>query len=402
MDVGIVGAGFMGLAAALMLATQGARVAVLEAADVGWGASGRNNGLIAPGLKRDPHEVRRLLGREAGDRLLEFSGNAPRQLFDLIADHGMECDAVNRGWIQAAHSRFALRTLERRARDWHDLGAEVGMIPESNVAERLGTNYYNGALFDPRGGSLNPLACVRGLARVASAAGAAIYTGTPVTRLNRDGVRWRIRTPDGALKCENVLLCTNAYGNNIRELRATVFPLRTAQVASEPLPENKLATILPKGEAASDTHRLLTSFRITADKRLIMGGASATAGDESKSLIRHLHFAASERFPQLGTIRWQYGWSGYLALTVDHLPAIRRHADGLYSAIGCNGRGIAMSTVIGGLLADLVSGPGEADCAIPITSPRRMVRFHLRYPGVALTVIANRLFDALERRIHGP
>lgn len=125
-----------------------------------------------------------------------------------------------------------------------------------------------------------------------------------MTGLARDGGQWQLSTPDGVLACENVLLCTNAYGSNIAELRATVIPLRTAQVASEPLPENKLATILPNGEAASDTHRLLTSFRITADNKLIMGGASATAGDESQSLIRHLHVAASKRFPLLGAIRW--------------------------------------------------------------------------------------------------
>ncbi len=233
-DVGIVGAGFMGLAAALKLAVQGARVAVIEAADIGWGASGRNNGLIAPGLKRDPHEVRRLLGREAGDRLLELSGNAPKHLFELIAKYGIKCDAVNNGWIQAAHSRYALHNIERRVRDWQELGADVGMIPAANVARRLGTDYYSGALFDPRGGALNPLAYVRGLARAASAVGVLIYTGTPMMELDREGGRRRIQTPDGVLNCENVLLCTNAYASDIKELRATVIPLRTAQVASEP------------------------------------------------------------------------------------------------------------------------------------------------------------------------
>ena len=220
-----------------------------------------------------------------------------------------------------------------------------------------------------------------------------------MTGLARDGGQWQVSTPDGVLACENVLLYTNAYGSNIAELRATVIPLRTAQVASEPLPENKLATILPNGEAASDTHRLLTSFRITADNRLIMGGASATAGDDSQSLIRHLHVAAAKRFPLLGAIRWQYGWSGYLALTHNHLPVIQRHDKGLHSAVGCNGRGIAMATVIGELLADLVSGASEADCAVPITSVRRLPMFRLRRPGVALAVVANRVLDDLERRL---
>ena len=396
-DVGIVGAGYMGLAAALRLATRGARVAVIEAAEVGWGASGRNNGLIAPGLKRDPHRVRRMLGREAGERLVRLSGDAPKRVFELIDQYGIRCDAVSNGWIQAAHSRFALRAIERRVRDWQELGADVGIIQNSDVAERLGTDYYCGAGFDPRGGSVNPLAYVRGLARAADAAGVRIHAGTPMIELARDGARWRVNTPSGVLACENVLLCTNAYCSDIAELKATIIPLRTAQIASEPLPENKTAGILPNGEAASDTHRLLTSFRITADKRLIMGGASATAGDESESLIRRLHFAASNRFPQLGAVRWQHGWSGYLALTGNQLPVIRRHEKGLHSAIGCNGRGIAMATVIGELLADLVSGASESDCAVPITSVRRLVTFRLRRPGVALAVVANRALDNLER-----
>ena len=398
-DVGIVGAGFMGLSAALQLAKQGARVAVVEAADVGWGASGRNNGLVAPGLKRDPHQVRRMLGREAGDRLLELSGNAPRQLFDLIDSHGIKCDAVNKGWIQAAHSRFAIRSLERRVNYWQELGADVSMISEANVAARLGTDYYSGASFDSRGGSLNPLALVRGLAKSADVAGSLVYAGSPMIELDGGGTRWEVKTPAGTLICEHVLLCTNAYGNDIPELRATVIPVRTAQVASEPLSENKLATILPKGEAASDTQRLLTSFRITADNRLIMGGADATAGDESESLIRHLHRAASRLFPQLGAVRWQYGWSGYLALTRDHLPVILRPGDGLYAGIGCNGRGIAMATTIGMLLADLVSGSSELDCAVPIRPCRRMPTFHLRHPGVAVAVVANRWLDRIERKV---
>ena len=163
---------------------------------------------------------------------------------------------------------------------------------------------------DPRGGSLNPLAYVRGLAKAAGAAGASIYAGTPLSELDRFGGRWAIHTPEGVLTCDSVLLCTNAYGSNIKALQGTVIPLRTAQVASVPLDEKHAGRILPCGEAASDTQRLLTSFRITADKRLIMGGASATAGDEKASLIRHLHNAASRRFPHLGAIPWEYGWSG--------------------------------------------------------------------------------------------
>lgn len=128
--------------------------------------------------------------------------------------------------------------------------------------------------------------------------------------------------------------------------------------------------------------------------------ADATAGDEHPGLLQQLHVAASRRFPDLGAIHWQYGWSGgYLALPRDHLPVILRPGDGIYAGIGCNGRGIAMATLIGRLLADLLSGSGESDCAVPITPPRRMTSFHLRHPGVAMAVIANRLLDDMGRRI---
>jgi glycine/D-amino acid oxidase-like deaminating enzyme len=130
-----------------------------------------------------------------------------------------------------------------------------------------------------------------------------------------------------------------------------------------------------------------------------MGGAGATAGDEGESLIRHLHRAASKRFPQPGAIRWQYGWSGYLALTRGHLPVILRPGDGVYAGVGCNGRGIAMATTIGSLLADLTSGTSESDCAVPVRPCRRMITFPLRRPGIAVAVAANRLLDRIERRV---
>jgi glycine/D-amino acid oxidase-like deaminating enzyme len=366
---------------------------------IGWGASGRNNGLVVPGLKRDPHEVRRLLGTEAGDRLLEFSGEAPGRLFQLIEQHGIQCEAVNKGWMQAAHSRFALAAIERRVSDWRALGADVTMIRESRLEARLGTDYYRGASLDPRGGSLNPLAFVRGLADAARRAGARIFAGTPMLESYRSDGRWIVETPHGMLNCQNLLLCANAYGNSIDALRATVIPLRTAQVASTPLDEKSARKILPRGEAASDTQRLLTSFRITADRRLIMGGAGATAGDENQNLLRRLYRAAADRFPYLGSIRWEYGWSGYLAITRHHLPMVLRVDDGLYGGVGCNGRGIAMATMMGGLLADLVSGSADSECPVPVRAPRRMTGFPLRHPGVAMAVMAKCTLDRVSRRI---
>jgi glycine/D-amino acid oxidase-like deaminating enzyme len=391
-DVVVIGGGFMGLSTALKLAERGVDVIVIEASQVGWGASGRNNGLVVPGLKRDPDDVRRALGVDHGDLLLRFAGNAPATVYALIDEHHIDCDLNRGGWVQAAHTKRAIPVIEKRVREWQDLGADVELIEQDQVSSRLGTGFYVGAWFDPRGGSLNPLAYARGLARAAQNAGVTIVEATPATDITNLAGRWAVHTPGGIIQSEAVVSGTNAYGD-LGKLRGTVIPLRTAQIASAPLPAELTREILPGGESASDTQRLLTSFRLTRDNRLIMGGADATAGDHNDKLVVRLQHAARERFPGLGEIPWEYGWSGYLALTHNHLPQIMKVDGGFYAGIGCNGRGIAMATATGLCIAGLLSGESEKDCPVPICRPRRIAGYGLRYPGVAVSVVFNRLLD---------
>jgi glycine/D-amino acid oxidase-like deaminating enzyme len=400
-DVCIIGGGLMGLSAALALAKRGTRVALLEAAEIGWGASGRNNGLVAPGLKRDPWEVRKILGVEDGDRLLKYSASAPGAVFDLIKEHDIDCDANRGGWIQAAHSAGARRLIERRAAEWQSLESDVEMIPTDQLAKELGTEFYAAGCRYATGGSINPLAYTHGLAQLAATTGASLFEQSPAVRIESQGGRWAVLSNYGGVIAEHLLCCTNAYNDSIDRLQGTVIPLRTAQVASNPLPQDVAARILPGAAAASDTQRLLTSFRITADRRLIMGGASATAGDEHPDLLRRLHRAARDRFGELGPIHWEFGWSGYLALTADHLPRIIRWDDGCLAAVGCNGRGIAMSTVMGQTLADIVCGADDADCAVPVRAPKRVFGFDIRGIGVAASVRFSRLLDTVGRRSMG-
>lgn len=398
-DVCIIGGGITGLSTALALADKGKSVVVLEAAEIGWGASGRNNGLVAPGLKRDPWQVRRILGAERGERLLRYSAEAPARVFGLIKQHGIDCDANDSGWIQAAHSRRALALIKRRVAEWQALDAAVEMIAAGEIADRLGTDFYSGACRYATGGSINPLAYTHGIAAAAAAAGAELYEQSPASVIRRNGDRWLIGSTYGGVVAGAIIGCTNAYNDSIEQLRGSVLPLRTAQIASYPLPRQVAASILPGSAAASDTQRLLTSFRLTADRRLIMGGATATAGDEHIGLIKRLHKAARARFPQLGSVPWQFGWSGYLALTPDHLPQIVRVDDGFIAGVGCNGRGIAISTAMGTSMAELICGQDDRECSVPVREPKRFFGYGARHAGVATGVFFNRLLDSVERRL---
>jgi glycine/D-amino acid oxidase-like deaminating enzyme len=392
-DVCIIGGGFMGLSAALALAGRGTSVALIEAAEIGWGASGRNNGLVAPGLKRDPWQVRCKLGADRGERLLRYSGAAPDRVFELILEHGIDCDANRGGWIQAAHSRRAIKLIERRVREWQSLDVDAEMLAPSDFAGELGTDIYKGACRYAGGGSINPLAYAHGLAQAAWMAGALLHEQSPAMRIERQQGRWIVVSPYGVVVAEHLLCCTNAYNDSIQQLHGTVLPLRTAQVATRPLPHDVAAKILPGAAAASDTQRLLTSFRLTADRRLIMGGASATAGDEHPRLMRRLHQAASARFDGILPAHWEFGWSGYLALTQDHLPRIDKVDDNFLAGIGCNGRGIAMATAIGHTLAEIIEGLPDEECDVPVGKTRRIVGFGMRRLGVAVGVAGNRLLD---------
>jgi glycine/D-amino acid oxidase-like deaminating enzyme len=173
--------------------------------------------------------------------------------------------------------------------------------------------------------------------------------------------------------------------------------VRTAQVATAPLGEKHLAAILPGRQGASDTRRLLTSFRISPDGRLMMGGAWATATLDDKPLLPHLHRAASELFGHLGPLQWEFGWSGYFPVTGDHMPHLHETAEGLVCALGCNGRGIGLSTAMGRLVAERLLGKRAEDMELA-PQPMAAVRFHeFRGVGVAAATRLKSLQDRFDR-----
>ena len=396
-DVVVIGAGFAGSAAALRLAEAGRKVVVLEASEPGWGASGRNNGQVIPGLKFDPDEIELQLGTERGARMARWAGALPDRVFELIAAHRIDCEATRTGWIQPTLFRDGAARIAGRCAQWAARGAPVEGIDRTRLAGLLGTDAFVAGWIDHRGGTINPLAYARGLAAAAVAAGARLHTNTFVTGLAHNGSDWRVVASGGSVRARHVFVATAAYANEVVPgLRRSMIPVRTAQVASEPLSARQLSTILPGRQGASDTRRLLTSFRIAAGNRLMMGGAWATGGLRHDTLLPHLHRSAARLFGHLGPLGWAYGWSGFFAATPDHLPHLHESPDGLYCALGCNGRGIGLSTGLGQLVAERILGRPAADLEIPV-QPIRPVALHaFRRLGIAAATRMNRLRDRID------
>src|SRR5262245_42404977 len=198
-DVVVVGAGYTGLSAALHLAEAGSQVVVLEADEIGFGGSGRNVGLVNAGLWMPPDNVVRTLGADRGERLIALLGDAPSLVFDLIARHGIDCEGTRTGTLHCAIGQRGLKQIEGRAAQWQRRGAAVELLDRAETESKTGSATFDGALLDRRAGTIQPLAYARGLARAAAAAGARLFSGSPVVSTARHDGRWSVRTSAGAV-----------------------------------------------------------------------------------------------------------------------------------------------------------------------------------------------------------
>lgn len=398
-DVAVVGAGYTGLSAALHLAERGADVAVLDAAEPGWGGSGRNGGQVIPGLKDDPDELERKFGPETGRRMWQLSGGAADFVFELIARHKISCHAQQSGWISAAPNAAAIETLRARAAQWQRRGAPVEMLDRRDVAELTGTTCYAGGMLDRRAGALQPLLYARGLARAAREAGASIHGRSPAINIEAQAGTWRVVTPKGTITASTVILATNAYTDDLWPgLRRTVLPVQSYQVATRPLPEDVRRRVLPGGHAVSDLRRILFYFRLDPEGRLLMGGRGPLNDAGDPALFARLEATAVRFFPQIGRPEWEHRWSGRVALTADHLPHLHEPRPGVLIGLGYNGRGVAMATVMGKLLADRALGASPAELGWPVT-PIAPIPLHAwRLPVMALVLHWKRFQDWLDAR----
>ena len=395
-DVAVVGGGFTSLSAALHLAESGVRVTLLEGQQPGWGASGRNGGQINPGLKDGPSGIIAKFGPDQGRRMIDMSGKAADLVFELIAKHAIDCDALRPGWIRAAHTPKTLRALHALADDWQSYGAPVQPLDKTNMERLTGTNAYVGGLIDRRGGNLHPLNYALGLADAATAQGARIFGLSPVTGITRQSAGFRLTTPGGVLRADKVLIGTNAYtGAFHTPLAQSVLPVRSVQVATAPLSDNLRASILPGLQSLSDARRLLLYFRTDPQGRFVMGGRGTYRDASTERQIAWLRDISVQLFPQLKGTVWQHAWGGFVALTRDHYPHLHELEPGMMAGLGYNGRGVAIATAMGRVMAQWAQGAPAKDLEFPVTPVKPLPFAFARELMVEAEILRLRLLDKL-------
>jgi hypothetical protein len=184
---------------------------VLEAIEIGFGGSGRNVGLVNGGMWVMPDDIPGVLGADYGERCLKLLSDAPMLVRQIIDEHGIECELERNGTLHLAVGSGGLEELRVRHRQWAARGAPLELLDAGETRRRTGSDAYAGALFDPRAGTLQPLAYVRGLANAAIAAGARVHTGSPVTAAERKGANWVVKAGAGSVEARWVVVATDAY-----------------------------------------------------------------------------------------------------------------------------------------------------------------------------------------------
>jgi gamma-glutamylputrescine oxidase len=376
-DVVVIGAGFTGLSAALELAEAGFKVIVLEAGCVGSGASGRNGGQICTGFSSGQAKLISQLGVNDARKCFDIAEAAKRLIEQRISKHKIDCD-LTWGYLHCATKPGQAEELKAWRDEWAELGYEgCDLLSKSELAEKLGSQLYHGALRESRAGHFHPLNYCLGLANAARQAGVLIYESTPVLEVDAGRVPWA-RTARGVVKAKFMVIGGNAYlGNTVPALQGRIMPVTSFIITTEPLGEATAGGLIRDNEAVADTNFILDYFRRTADNRLLFGGRANYSTMEPSDLAAYMRPRMDRVFPQLKKVRIDHAWGGYIAITSNRIPDCGRLSPTTYYAHGYSGQGVALAQMYGKLMAQAIGGTAEKFDLLARVK-------HLPFPGGAL------------------
>jgi glycine/D-amino acid oxidase-like deaminating enzyme len=367
-DVAVIGGGFTGLSAARTLAQGDARVAVLEAQNVGWGASCRNGGMVLSGLKLGTTTLMARYGREATQRMYAASLESIDCVEALVREENIDCDFSRCGHLEVAckakhfaEFRRGAETIER------EFAHKLRLVEKADLPKEIGSTIYHGGMVDEISAGVNPAKYVAGLACAAVKARADIQENTRVLGLERDsrqGERgWQVTTSRGRLHARDVLIATSGYTSQITpSLQKKIIPIGSFIIVTERLPETLAHELSPRNRMIYDSKNYLYYYRLTPDRRMLFGGRAAFFPENENTVresARILRDGMITVYPQLREAKVEYVWGGTLDFAFDIMPHAGK-MDGMFYSVGYAGHGVAMATLLGQKIAkSILTGRDE-------------------------------------------
>lgn len=362
-DVAIIGAGYAGLSAAMVLARAGRSVCVLDANAPGFGGSSRSGGMVGHGHRLSYPKLKELYGQDQAVAILHEGVASLDFVTDLIAR-----EKIDAGFVRVGRFRGALKPqdYESMAREADALRREVGLdvaiIPKAEQHREITTPGYHGGMLLPTHGGLHPARFHRGLLEVTRRAGVRVIGYTPVTHVRRDGTRFTLATERGTIDAGEVIAATNGYtGRATLGLARRLVAMPSFIIATEPIGENQVRSLIPNLRMIVETGDRHLYYRPSPDgTRILLGGRAALHPVAPEAATRRLRARLLSVFPDLADVAITHSWRGNIAFTRSDLPAIGQHR-GVWHALGCNGSGVALMPYLGMKIARRILG--EADSA---------------------------------------
>ncbi|WP_439494877.1 NAD(P)/FAD-dependent oxidoreductase [Bosea sp. (in: a-proteobacteria)] len=385
-DIAIIGAGYTGLSAAMRAIELGLKPVVLEASEVGYGASGRNGGVVSTKYRVSLSDMARSHGVEIAKRMNQLGHDAMDRIGRYVEEHGIAAGLAETGNLRCAHNAHVLAALATEVETVRTTFGDTSlrMLDARETAAETGSDGFVGGVLNSQAGVIHPLNYARGLAQAVRNGGGEIFENTLVTGTLTDPAGIEVTAAQGSVQAERLIIATNGYSDlsgATAEVRQTVIPFRSAMVATEPLPAATFATLIPNSRSYSETRRMMRWFR-RIDDRLLFGGRGAFGKSDAASAFAALERAMKAIFPQIASVAVTHRWSGLVAMTMDSLPQIGLANARTAFSLGYNGTGIAMASLLGRHAVDLVLGETIDLALMRRAQPQSIPFYFLREPAV--------------------
>ncbi|MDA9980123.1 FAD-binding oxidoreductase, partial [Yoonia sp.] len=330
---------------------------IIEGAQVGWGASGRNGGQIVNGLNASLQTIKKRYGQDTANFVAGLVQEGGDIIRERVKTYDIKCD-LKEGNIFVGLTPAHMKELEARRALWSSYGINnQDMLDKTQLRDHIGSDLYEGGMIDHTGGHMHPLNLCLGEAAAFEQCGGVIYEQSPVIHADTEAAKPVVKTANGTMTCNTLILCGNAYlGHVVPALTSRVMPVSTQMMATAPLDPEQAKALLPTDKCVEDVRYILDYYRMSGDNRLIFGGGTVYGGTDPSDVESKLRPALEKVYPSLKGVKIDHAWSGNFALSFSRVPQMGRLGTNTYFAHGYSGHGVTGSHTFGRILADAVDG----------------------------------------------